>query len=474
MKKFVLASLLASVAIASGLPSAFAQQPVNLGAPATPCALPDAEYTAYTNAMGQTDPKAKAAAIEAYLTAFPQSACPTSRPDTLVTLMGAYSTFDPVKTIDAADRVLQLNPTELHALILEVYFRRPIADALTDPAAKQAALDAAAGFAQRGLVALAAPKPAAMTDTDFKALQTNGPPLFYSTIGEDALNKKDTATAIDTYKKELAFVPLAQTQTPGSVLQDIFELAFAYYESTPPDLLDCAFYASRVVTYAPDNLKAQYAPTATYCYKTFHGDTTGYDTFSAAAAANLNPPDGLFASVKPKPTPADIINGVFATTPDLAVLAPDDREFILQNGTPDQAAKAWESVKGKSAQFPDVLVIASTPTQIQVAISGGAVQSKTADFTFNLTPPDPLPDLKDHATPAEKLAYKKKKDAADKLAADTAAAAAVGNKITISGTYDSFTPNPIMITMSDGEVVLPKAAPAKPAAHHPVAKKKAE
>jgi len=457
MKKFVLASLLASVAIASALlsASASAQQPVNLGAPAAPCALPDAEYTAYTNAMGQADAKAKAAAIEAYLTAFPQSACPTSRPDTLVTLMGAYSTFDPVKTVDAADRVLQLNPTEMHALILEVYFRKQNADALTDPAAKQAGLDAAAGFAQRGLVA---PKPAAMADADFKTLQSTGFPVFYSTIGEDALNKKDTATAIDTYKKELAYVPLAQTQTPGPVLQDTFELAFAYYQSTPPDLLDCAFYASRVVTYAPDALKSQYAPTATYCYKTFHGDTTGYDTFSAAAAANLNPPDGLFASVKPKPTPADIINGVFATTPDLAVLAPDDREFILQNGTPDQAAKAWDSVKGKSAQFPDVLVIASTPTQIQVAISGGAVQSKTADFTFNLAPPE------DTKTAAQAAAAKKKADA-------IAAAVAVGNKITISGTYDSFTPNPIMITMSDGEVILPEAP--KPV-HKPVAHKKAQ
>jgi hypothetical protein len=459
MKKFVLASLLASVAIASGLSSASAQQPVNLGAPATPCALPDAEYTAYTNAMGQADAKVKAAAIEAYLTAFPQSACPTSRPDTLVTLMGAYSTFDPVKTVDAADRVLQLNPTEMHALILEVYFRKQAAEALTDPAAKQAGLDAAAGFAQRGLVA---PKPAAMADADFKTLQTNGFPVFYSTIGEDALNKKDTATAIDTYKKELAFVPAAQTQTPGPVLQDIFELAFAYYQSTPPDLLDCAFYASRVVTYAPDALKAQFAPTAKYCYKKFHGGDDGYDAFAAAAGANLNPPDGLFASVKPAPTPADYVNQAMASTPDLAVLAPDDREFILQNGTPDQAAKTWDSVKGKSAQFPDVLVIASTPTQIQVAISGGAVQSKTADFTFNLAPPE------ETKTAAQAAAAKKKADA-------IAAAVAVGNKITISGTYDSFTPNPIMITMSDGEVILPEAAkPAPKTVHHPVAHKKAE
>jgi hypothetical protein len=69
------------------------------------------------------------------------------------------------------------------------------------------------------------------------------------------------------------------------------------------------------------------------------------------------------------------------------------------------------------------------------------------------------------------LAYKKKKDAADKLAADTAAATAVGQTVTLDGTYDSFTPNPIMITMSAGSVILPKPE-VKTTAHHTVAKKK--
>ena len=54
-----------------------------------------------------------------------------------------------------------------------------------------------------------------------------------------------------------------------------------------------------------------------------------------------------------------------------------------------------------------------------------------------------------------------------------AAATAVGAKVTLTGTYDSFTPSPIMIVMKDGDVVLPKAAikpAAKPAAAHTAAK----
>jgi hypothetical protein len=37
----------------------------------------------------------------------------------------------------------------------------------------------------------------------------------------------------------------------------------------------------------------------------------------------------------------------------------------------------------------------------------------------------------------------------------------VGAKVAVSGTYASFTPTPIMITMSDGAIVEPKKAPVK-------------
>ena len=72
---------------------------------------------------------------------------------------------------------------------------------MTDATAKQAALDKAADFAQKGL---AATKPKDMSDADFKTLQTNANPIFYSAIGTAALNKKDTATAITNFKQELA------------------------------------------------------------------------------------------------------------------------------------------------------------------------------------------------------------------------------------------------------------------------------
>jgi len=478
MKKVVLASLLACAMNASGLSSALAQtapapasqpsqpaaaQPVNLGAQAAaaPCSLPDAEYTAYTNGMNQSNPQAKATGIEAYLTAYPTSACPGIRLNTLEQLMAAYSGFDATKTLSAADRVLQLDPANLQALTFETYLRKQAADALTDPAAKQAALDTASGFAQKGL---AATKPADIADADFKTLQGTAYPIFYSTLGEDAMGKKDFATAIDVYKKELAYVPPAATQQPGSVLLDTYYLGEAYSQSTPPDYLSCSFYASRAVAYAPAAAQAQMSPYAKWCYKKYHDADDGYDVFAASAKANLNPPDSLFATIKPGLTTAEKIHNIIVGTSDLSTLATEDKEMVFQFGSTDDAAKVWDSIKGKSVQIPGALVITSSPTVLTVAVTDDSKQAnpKVADFTFNMAPADEVPELKPTATPAQKLAYKKEVAAAQAKADAITAATAVGQTVTLVGTYDSFTPKPIMINMKDGDVVLPKAE--KPAA----------
>ena len=286
MKKVVVASLLAFACVACVAGTAEAQTQVNLGSNAQATSggvqMSPAEYNAYNSAITQTDPKAKAAALEAYLAAYPQSAVKGS---VLEQLMGAYSTIpDAVKTLDAADRLLQVDPNNIRAYLLEVYFRRTQAEQMTDASAKQAGLDKAADYAQKGL---AATKPAEMSDADFSKLKAGAYPLFYSAIAFAALNKKDTATAITNYKQELAMVPEDQTKTPGLVLQDIYYLSIAYLQSTPPDLPNCAFYAARVAAYAPDNLNAVYEPTAKYCYKKYHGGDDGYDAVVAAAKANL-------------------------------------------------------------------------------------------------------------------------------------------------------------------------------------------
>jgi hypothetical protein len=440
MKKAVVASLLAVASVASGARVAVAQTQVNLGSNAQQTGggvtLPPAEYNAYTAAIGQSTPQTQAPALEQFLTTYPQSQV---KNDVLQRLMLAYSAFDPAKTLDAADRLLQVDPNNLRALTFEAYFRLQSADQITDPAAKQAALDKAADYAQKGLNAT---KPADMSDSDFNTVKGAAAPVFHRAIAAAALAKKDAATAITHLKQSLSSVPAEQTKTPGPMLQDTYTLAQAYYQSTPPDSLSCAWYATRAASFAPEPYKTQMMPLAKYCYKKYHGADDGFDTLVTASQASLDPPANLKDTIKPAPSPTDIVKQVIASTPDLATLAISDKEFILQNGSSEDAAKVWDTIKGKSVQFPDATVIAVTDTALQVAVSDDAVASKTADFTFQLTTPAKTPPV-------------------------------VGSKATVSGTYASFTPNPIMITMSDGAIVEPKKTPAKPSpAHHPAPRKK--
>jgi hypothetical protein len=453
MKKVVVASLLAVAGMACVAGPAVAQTQVNLGSNAQSTSggvqMSPAEYNAYNSAITQATPQTKAPALEAYLTAYPQSAVKEA---TLEQLMLSYAAFDPAKTLDAADRLLQVNPNNLRALTFETYFRLAGADSITDPAAKQAALDKAADYATKGL---AAPKPADMSASDFATLQGQAKPVFYRAIATAALNKKDGATAVTDFKLDISSVPAADTTKPGPTLQDIYELGQAYYEETPPDYVNCTWYASRAAAFAPEPYKSQMLPLAKFCYKKYHGADDGYDTVTVAVQKSLDPPADF--KIKPAPSPADIVANVIATTPDLSTLAVSDKEFILTNGKPEDAAKVWDTIKGKSVQIPDALVIESSPTVIKVAVSDDAVQSKTADFTFNMAP------LDEGKTPAQQAAAKK-------LAADIATATTVGQKVTLSGTYASYTPSPIMIVMSDGAVVLAKKTPAKPTpAHHPAA-----
>lgn len=446
MKKVVLASLLAVAGAGLLAHPGFSQPTGQAAAPGqVTTTMSQEEYAAYNNAKTQTPGPAQAAAWEAYLKAYPNSAV---KQDALQQMLNAYSLGqDDAKTLDAADRLLAVDPNNFYALVFETTLRNKAASALTDAAAKQAGLDAAAGYAQKGV---AAPKPKDMSDADWATLKQKGYPVFYNAIGAAALAKNDNAAAIAAYKSELAAAPLEATKAPGSILMDTYWLASSYYTSKPPDYLNCAYYGARAAAYAPEPFHTTFTTLASYCYKKYHGKADGYDAVIAVAKDNLTPPASFAASVTPAPTPADIVRDLIASTPDLSVLALSDKEYVIQNGRPAVAAvaatdttpavegrpsdadKVFDTIKGKSVELPDVTVVAATADQVQVAVSDDAVQGKTADFTFNMKEP-----LKTVPT--------------------------VGDKITLSGTYASYTQTPLMITMSDGAVVEKK----KPAVKKP-------
>jgi hypothetical protein len=393
----------------------------------SPVSMTAAEYTAYTDANNQSTPAAKAKAFQAYLFAYPNSSV---KLDVLTQIVDLYSqTTDEMATRTAVENLLLVDPGNIRGLTLKVYYLRADGDKATDPAMRLIDLDKAAAYAQQ---VLKAPLPKGIKAEDFKAFKASVLPGFDSEMAEDDLAKKDNADAIKLLHDELKLVTPAATEDSNQQLQDVYTLAQAYYTSTPPDLLNCAWYATRAGSFAVDPYKSQILELASYCYKRFHGGDDGYAAMQDAVKTNLDPPTGYLESIKPAPTPAELVRQLIASTPDLEVLAMSDREFALQYGTEvdpktqkSYADEIFDAVKGKAVELPDLPVIAATASVVQVAVSDDAVQNKTADFTFNMK--DPL-----------------------------AVVPVPGSKISLYGVFASYTSSPLMVTMSDATVMEKK------------------
>jgi tetratricopeptide (TPR) repeat protein len=416
MKKVVIASMLAVASMVPAVvPCAFAQS----GAQSNQITIKDpAEYNAYTNATGQSTPAAKAAAIESFLQQYPNSVV---KQEMLEQLVGAYqATGDVAKTFDAAKRLLQVDPSNLRALTFVVYVEKAQANG------DQAKLDDAAANAQRGL---SATKPASADQADFDKLKATATPIFYSAIAADDIAKKDYKGAIDALNSELKSEQPAQTTQQPS-LADTYYLGTAYVQEDPKDLVNGIWFLARAAQYLPEPYKTNAEKAAEYWYNKYHGGMDGFDAIKQLAHDNVFPPATYkLVPAPPPPSPQDLAHTAVTSTPDLKTLALTDKEFILSNGSTDDAQKVWAVLDGVTAEVPGT-VIAATADSVQLAVSDDAKQSQKADFTINMkTPLKTVP--------------------------------AVGSSVTYIATFDSYTQNPPMIILKDGG---PKEAPAP--VHH--------
>jgi tetratricopeptide (TPR) repeat protein len=437
MKKVVFALVLAATALTAA-PYMYSQaaagsQSITIKDPA--------EYNEYTNAIGQAQPAAKAAAIETFLTHYPQSVVYN---DMLEQLVVAYSAVpDAAKAIDSANRLLKIDPNNARAIFTVAYFKSQQAGAATDPTAQQALLDDSATYAKRGL---AMTKPAGVSDADWTKTTSVMTPLFHSYIGAAAYHKGDYPTAITEYTAELKSMPVAQTAVPSQALQDTFFLGVSYFKNTPPDYINCVWYADRAAHFAPPQYQAQFLPTAKYCYNKYHGKMDGFDAIEAMQAPTQLMPPATY-TIAPAPKPADIAHQVVTSTPDLATgLALADKEFVLTNGTQTAATQptpapatpatdadmVWATLKGQTTKLTDMTVVSATADVVTLSVSDDAIANGTADFSIAMK------------TPLKTVPVK-------------------GDKLTVIGTFDSYDKSPFLIHMIDGEV------PAKAPAHRPSA-----
>jgi hypothetical protein len=438
MKKFLLASVFASasapVFMLAGFSIAAAPVVLAQGPPSSSEAISvkdPAEYNAYQNATTQSTPQTKASASEAFLKQYPQSVLKKS---VLEGLVDDYSAFDQAKTVDAAQRLLQIEPNNLKAMFLIAFIEKQ--EATATPAQASQLLDDAAAEATKGL---ADTKPAEVKDEDWTKQKAATDPIFYSILSNDALlSKKDLPAAVAAFRTELEYLaknnPQA-TQTVGSPgLNDTMLLGQTYTQLTPPDMVNGVWFLARAENFAPANFKPVIDKQARYWYKRYHGKEDGFDAVLAAAATSIFPPADF--KIAPAPTPKDVADGVVASTPDLNTLALADKEYILANASKENADKLWALLKDQVSQVPGTVLVA-TASQIQLAVTDDAKADKKPDFTVNMKTP-----LADKDIPA------------------------VGSDITnLIGTYDSYTQSPAQIILREGEIQSTK----KPVTHKPSA-----
>ena len=414
MKTSLVALVLAWAAMASGQTAATPQPQASpsQSQPQKKEIKDPAEYNAYVGAVQQQDPAAKVSGLEAFLTQYPNS---VMKEDALELLMGTYQqTNNQAKVMDAANRLLAVNPDSARALVLLAYNERA-AQKWAD--AKQ--------HAERGLQALTKmAKPDGVSDADFAKQKTQLAALLNSVAGFSALQLKDYASA-------QKYLRPAVEADPNNV-ENVYPLALAYLTATPPDDVNGLFFIARAANLVSDPKgKDSIVKFGHSRYAKYHGSEQGWDELLAQTKTTPVPPPGFTIAQYVPPTPAqqaaDLVKTKKAEEMSFA-----EWELVLSEGTPEDQEKIWSALKGKNLQMAEVQVISASPTKLQLAASVDDIDKKRADVELSFPAPIPARNL-----PKE------------------------GDKINFEGTPASYTPKPFVMVMEKG-TLLTKGAPASP------------
>jgi tetratricopeptide (TPR) repeat protein len=414
------AALLAQAQTANPQPSATPAQPAQAQAPAAaaqgPVIKDPAEYNAYVGATQQKDPAAEISGLEAFLTQYPNS---IMKPQALEILMALYQQTNSPKVMDAAQRVLTVNPDNVKALVVLAYTERSTQKWAEAKQHAEHALEVLPKWT----------KPDGVSDADFAKQKTQFSFIMESVAGFSALQLKDYASA----QKHLR---TAVDADPSNV-ENVYALATALLPpSTPADEVNGLFFIARAVNLITDpGGKEQVKKFGHSKYLRYHGGEDGWTDLLAQTAGTPLPPAGF--TIKPAPTPVEQAH-TMATSGDPTQMDFAQWEFILSNGAQADQDLVWNAIKGKGVKLQGT-VINATATEVDIAASLDDIDAKKADIALTFDPP-----LKKLEIPKEgaTLEY-------------------------FVGVPASYTPNPFMMTMEKGELPKPKVAPKAPVHHKP-------
>jgi tetratricopeptide (TPR) repeat protein len=169
-------------------------------------------YTFFSTAYKVADPNAKAALMERYVAAFPDSQY-TAQAEFLAPLSYQQAKNFP-KMIDAASAVLAREPNNVEVLLL-------LADYYSDA---NVHLDLAAADAKQALAALGtAKKPDAVSDDDWQKQVALQKGLAWSALGQVYITQKNEAQALTAFQTA---APLLKSN-PASYARNQYRLGFA-------------------------------------------------------------------------------------------------------------------------------------------------------------------------------------------------------------------------------------------------------
>ena len=429
MKKSLITLLLVVGVAASALAQAPAGQAPAAGQQAAPAQqkkeIKDpAEYNAYMAAVNTQDPNQKASALESFLQTYPNSVI---KEDAMELLMKTYQQIGNVQKIkETGQKLLQVNPNNLTALALLSYLDRY--QALSGAANASELLAEGAKYAETGMQQLqTAGKPEGYSDADWTKMKDSFRSIFAAAIGTNALQNKN-------YQQAVPMLEEAVKANPKDYIT-VYQLAVSYLEQKPP-VVAGLFWGARAVALAQQqNPQAaqQFQRYVRSKYIRYHGAEDGFPELLQAAATQENIPDNF--TVAPAPSPAEQA-AMMLQQKAPTKMGFGEWVFILTSGNQEAADTVWNAIKGKPLQMIGN-VITSSPKVLTIAGTEDAISANTAEITLNMKA----------AIPA-KIQPKP------------------GEQITFEGTPSSYTPNPFMITLDDGALIV-KAAPAaakKPAA----------
>jgi len=405
-------------------PTGQAAQSAPAAAPqAAPVIKDPAEYNAYVAAVDSSkDANARISGLEAFIAQYPNS---VMKNQALEILMGTYQQAgNAKKTMETATKLVTADACNVRALALLAYFDRVMAQG-GDPNAKQLLVDGKK-YGQQGLDCLPKfTKPDGTSDADFAKQKDQMNSIFHAALGIAELQDKDYANSAKDLK-----IAVDGNPTDFSV---VYPLALAYLGQTPPDYQNGIWFAARAAAVAPAGSQPQLEKYARSQYIKFHSADDGWADVLAAAKAN-----GAQVPIKPAPTPAEQVHAML-TSKKLEDLSFAEWQFVFTNGAQEDQDTVWNAIKGKGVKMNGT-VISTTPNEFLIAGSSDDIDAKKADITLKFE--DKVPKT---MIPKD------------------------GASFDFQGVPASYTPNPFMMVMEKGVLLLAKPAPKPPVHHKPAA-----